>query len=174
MLTLTREKRGSIMTRLAAVRDHPGQALLALLIAVFLLLFLFVPVGTVIYVVFIDRGTGAFTVMNFVDFFRTDLFMRSFWNSLYVSAMSVVLASIFALPLAYITSRFEFRGALIIQTLGFIPLIMPPFIGAVAMQLLFGRNGTVNLVLRDNFGFTIPFMEGLNGVIFVQSIHYFP
>lgn len=174
MLTLTREKRGSIMTRLAAVRDHPGQALLALLIGVFLLLFLFVPVGTVIYVAFIDRGTGAFTVMNFVDFFRTDLFMRSFWNSLYVSAMSVVLASIFALPLAYITSRFEFRGALIIQTLGFIPLIMPPFIGAVAMQLLFGRNGTVNLVLRDNFGFTIPFMEGLNGVIFVQSIHYFP
>ena len=51
---------------------------------------------------------------------------------------------------------------------------MPPFVGAVAMQLLFGRNGTVNLLLFDWFGFRIPFMEGLNGVIFVQSLHYFP
>jgi hypothetical protein len=51
---------------------------------------------------------------------------------------------------------------------------MPPFAGAVAMQLLFGRNGTINLLLGDWFGFNIPFMEGLNGVIFVQSVHYFP
>ncbi len=63
---------------------------------------------------------------------------------------------------------------MLIQTLGFVPLIMPPFVGAVAMQLLFGRNGSVNLLLDDWFGFKIPFMEGLNGVIFVQSVHYFP
>ena len=51
---------------------------------------------------------------------------------------------------------------------------MPPFVGAVAMQLLFGRSGSVNLLLNDAFGFTIPFMDGLNGVIFVESLHYFP
>jgi iron(III) transport system permease protein len=88
--------------------------------------------------------------------------------------MSVVLATAIALPLAYITTRFNFGGSSLIQSLGFIPLIMPPFVGAVAMSLIFGRNGTINLLLRDNFGFTIPFMEGLNGVILVQSIHYFP
>lgn len=152
----------------------PGQLLAAALIAVILLLFLIIPVATVIYVAFTEKGTGEFTLVNFVDFVRTDLFVRSFWNSIYVSAMSVVLASLFALPLATLTTRFEFRGALIIQTLGFIPLIMPPFVGAVAMQLLFGRNGTVNLLLDDWFGFKIPFMEGLNGVIFVQAVHYFP
>ena len=42
------------------------------------------------------------------------------------------------------------------------------------MQLIFGRNGTVNLLLGERFGINIPFMEGLNGVILVQSIHYFP
>src|SRR5690606_5336924 len=152
----------------------PGQLLVAALIAVILLLFLIIPVATVIYVAFTEKGTGEFTLVNFVDFVRTDLFVRSFWNSIYVSAMAVVLASLFALPLATLTTRFEFRGALIVQTLGFIPLIMPPFVGAVAMQLLFGRNGTVNLLLDDWFGFKIPFMEGLNGVIFVQAVHYFP
>lgn len=88
--------------------------------------------------------------------------------------MAVLAASALAMPLAYFTSRFEFKGAVIIQSLGVIPLIMPPFVGAVAMQMLFGRNGSVNLLLYDWFGFKIPFMEGLNGVIFVQSIHYFP
>jgi ABC-type sugar transport system permease subunit len=64
------------------------------------------------------------------------------FNSIYVSAMSVVWASAIALPLAYHHARFEFRGALLIQTLGVLPLVMPPFVGAVAMQLIFGRNGT--------------------------------
>ncbi|HZX86567.1 MAG TPA: ABC transporter permease subunit, partial [Reyranella sp.] len=151
-----------------------GQALLALAIALFLLAFLVVPVATVVYVAFTEKGTGAPTLVNFLDFARTDLFVRSFWNSVYVSAMTVVWSSVLALPLAYLTTRFEFRGAALVQTLGFLPLIMPPFVGAVAMQLLFGRNGTVNLLLDEWFEFKIGVMEGLNGVIFLQAIHYFP
>jgi iron(III) transport system permease protein len=77
-------------------------------------------------------------------------------------------------PLAYFTVRFDFRGALLIQTLGVLPLIMPPFVGAVALQLIFGRSGSVNLLLGEWTGVTLPIMEGLNGVIFVEAIHYFP
>ena len=164
-----------------AIADAPltgshstGAALLALAIGLFLIVFLVVPVGTVIYVAFTEKGGGGFTLVNFVDFVRTDLFVRSFWNSIYVSAMTVLWSSAFALPLAYLTTRFEFRGTALVQTLGFLPLIMPPFVGAVAMQLFFGRNGSVNLLLDDWLGFKIAFMDGLNGVIFVQSIHYFP
>jgi iron(III) transport system permease protein len=153
---------------------RPGEILLALAILMFLGLFLVWPVATVIWVAFTEKGTGAFTLVNFVDFARTDLFVTSFVNSLYVSAMAVVVASLFALPLAYVTSRYVFAGASIVQVLGFLPLIMPPFVGAVALQLFFGRNGTINLLLDEYAGFKIPFMEGLNGVIFVQAIHYFP
>ncbi|WP_139109905.1 ABC transporter permease [Ensifer sp. LC163] len=156
------------------VSAKPGQIFAISLIALFLAIFLVIPAGTVIYTAFTEKGTGALTIVNFVDFFNTDLFRRSFFNSVYVSGMSVVWASAIALPLAVLTTRFDFRGSLIIQTLGFVPLIMPPFVGAVAMQLLFGRNGTVNLILNDWFSIRIPFMEGLNGVIFVQSLHYFP
>lgn len=152
----------------------PGQIALALSIFVFLLLFLVIPVATVIYVAFTERGTGAFTLVNFQDFFANDLFLRSLWNSIWVGLMTVAWASAIALPLAYLTTRFEFRGAILIQTLGFLPLVMPPFVGAVALQLLFGRNGSFNLLLDDAFGFKIPFMEGLWGVIFVEALHYFP
>ncbi|MFN8701574.1 MAG: ABC transporter permease [Rhodospirillales bacterium] len=151
-----------------------GQYLLAGAVAAFLLLFLVVPVATVVVVAFVDPRTGGFTLVNFADFLRNDLFVRSLWNSVYVSTMSVLWGTVFALPLAYITSRFQFRGAVLIQTLGVVPLIMPPFAGAVAMQLLFGRNGTFNLLLGDWFDINIPFMEGLNGVILLQAVHYFP
>ncbi len=151
-----------------------GPAVVGLLIAVFLLLFLLIPVGKVILVAFQHPATGEATIINFVDFFNNSLFRESFANSFYVAAMSVLVASIISMPLAYFTTRFNFGGTVLIQTLGIIPLIMPPFVGAVAMQLLFGENGSVNLLLDEWFGFTLPFMEGLNGVIFVESIHYFP
>ncbi|PLX34074.1 MAG: ABC transporter permease [Hyphomicrobiales bacterium] len=155
-------------------KSQRGPVGIGVLIALFLALFLLVPVVKVIYVAFQEAGTGAFTLINFVDFFRSALFRESFYNSLYVSGMSVVVASLIALPLAYFTTRFNFAGAVIIQTLGIIPLIMPPFVGAVAMKLLFGSNGSLNLLLDEWFGLNLPIMEGLNGVIFVQSIHYFP
>ena len=155
-------------------KNHWGINALALSIGIFLVVFLIVPVVTVVFVAFQDSNTGELTLINFVDFFNTSLFQESFFNSLYVATMSVVLSTIIALPLAYFTTRFNFGGAALIQTLGIIPLIMPPFVGAVAMLLLFGDNGSVNLLVDEWFGFTIPFMKGLNGVILVESIHYFP
>ncbi len=145
----------------------------ALAIAAFIVAFLVVPVASVVFTAFSDGGGGV-TLGHFASFFQISLMRESFWNSLYVAGMSVVFASLIAIPLAYFTVRFRFRGALLIQTLGVLPLIMPPFVGAVAMQLIFGRSGSVNLLLNDWFGFAIPFMNGLNGVIFVESLHYFP
>jgi len=148
-------------------------AAIAIGIAAFLILFLLVPVATVIYVAF-TNSDGSLTFSHFGSFFSLTLMRESFYNSLYVGAMSVLISSIISLPLAYFTMRFRFRGAVLVQTLGVLPLIMPPFVGAAAMQLLFGRSGSVNLLLNDWFGFGIPFMEGLNGVIFVEALHYFP
>ncbi len=143
------------------------------LILAFLLVFLLLPVGTVIYTAFVTE-TGALTLGHFGNFFNQSVFRESFFNSLWVALASTFFASVIAVPLAYLTVRFEFRGALAIQTLGVLPLIMPPFVGAVALQLIFGRNGSVNLLLDDWLGFTIPIMDGLVGVTFVESIHYFP
>src|SRR6185436_18322283 len=144
-----------------------------LAIGALLVVFLVVPVATVVYVAFAEPGSG-FTFSHFQSFFHLSLMRESFWNSLFVAVLSVLFATLIAVPLAYFTVRFRFRGALLIQTLGVLPLIMPPFVGAVAMQLIFGRSGSVNLLLNQWFGFSVPFMDGLNGVIFVETLHYFP
>ncbi|MEJ8857350.1 iron ABC transporter permease [Variovorax robiniae] len=150
-----------------------GAWAVAAAIVSFLVLFLLIPVGLVIYTAFVDE-TGGLTLGHFGTFFGQSVFRESFFNSLWVSLASVFFASLIAVPLAYLTVRFEFRGALLIQTLGVLPLVMPPFVGAVALQLIFGRNGSVNLLLDDWLGFKVPIMDGLVGVTFVESIHYFP
>ena len=152
---------------------RPGVWLAGGLVLVFLLLFFALPVARVFITAFLD-GDNSFTLGHFSAFFSQDLMRESFMNSLCVAVMSAIFAALIAVPLAYFTVRFDFRGALLIQTLGVLPLIMPPFVGAVALQLIFGRSGTLNLLLNDAFGFTLPIMEGLNGVIFVEAIHYFP
>lgn len=154
-------------------RTSPGIVAIALLIAAFLLAFLVVPVATVVYTAF-SNAEGGFTLAHFAAFAEISLMRESFANSLYVAGMTVLFASLLAVPLAYLTVRFQFRGAVIIQTLGVLPLIMPAFVGAAAMQLLFGRSGSLNLILNELFGFTLPLMQGLNGVIFVETLHYFP
>jgi iron(III) transport system permease protein len=152
---------------------RPGAWLAGALVLGFLLLFLVLPVGRVFYTAFVDAD-GGWTFGHFSAFFDQGLMRESFFNSLYVATTSTVFAALIAVPLAYFTVRFQFRGALLIQTLGVLPLIMPPFVGAAAMQLIFGRSGSINLLLNEYFGVSVPIMDGLNGVIFVESIHYFP
>ena len=156
----------------ARLRASPAQVVVLAAVALFLIAFLIIPLLRVIVVAF--TGPEGFTLVHFGDFFATGLLRESFWNSIYVATMTVVLASLIAVPLATILARFRFRGAALIHTLGVVPLVMPPFVGAVAMQLIYGRNGTINLLLNDWFSFRIPFMDGLNGVIFVEALHYFP
>lgn len=152
---------------------RPGLWLAAAAVLAFLLLFFVLPVARVFVTAFID-GDGSFTLGHFAIFFSQGLMREAFVNSLFVALMSALFAALIAVPLAYLTVRFEFRGAVLIQTLGVLPLIMPPFVGAVALQLIFGRSGTVNLLLMEHLGVSIPVMDGLAGVIFVESIHYFP
>ena len=150
-----------------------GSWLAAAIVLAFLLLLLVLPLAQVVLSAFVD-GDGSFTLAHFGSFFAQGLMREAFMNSLFVALMSTLFAALIATPLAYFTVRFEFRGAALIHTLGVLPLVMPPFVGAVALQMIFGRSGTVNLLLGQHLGFTLPLMDGLSGVIFVESIHYFP
>ena len=87
-------------------------AAVAIAIAVFLIAFLAIPVASVVYTAF-STGAGGFTLDHFESFFGISLMRESFWNSLYVAGLSVLFASVIAVPLAYFTVRFRFRGAAI-------------------------------------------------------------
>ena len=143
-------------------------ALLALLV-----IFILYPVVRVLWVSLSDEE-GGLTLLHFANFFRRPLFREALWNSLWSGLLVVFFGSLIAVPLAYFSARYEFRGKLLLQTLATLPLVIPPFVGAVALQLILGRSGMVNLLLMRWFDWSIPFMEGLTGVVLVQTLHYFP
>ena len=143
-------------------------ALVALLV-----FFILYPIVRVLWVSLSDEE-GRLTLLHFINFFRRPLFREALWNSLLSGLLVVFFGSLMAVPLAYFSARYEFRGKIIFQTLGTLPLVIPPFVGAVALQLILGRSGMVNLILMRWFDTTIPFMEGFTGVVLVQTLHYFP
>ncbi len=141
---------------------------LALLVA-----FILYPILRVLWIAVSD-DQGNLTLVHFANFFRRPLFREALWNTLGSGLLVVFFSALLALPLAYVMARYEFRGKLLLQTAVTLPLVIPPFVGAVAMQLILGRSGVVNLILSRWLDEPIPFMEGLNGVVLVQTIHFFP
>jgi iron(III) transport system permease protein len=143
------------------------------LLLVVLTSFILYPVLRVLWISLSD-DQGNLTTLHFLNFFRRPLFRESLWNSLSSGFLVVLFSAVMALPLAYVLARYEFPGKLLLQTAATLPLVIPPFVGAVALQLILGRSGMVNLVLMDWFDTSIPFMEGLTGVVLVQTLHFFP
>ena len=97
------------------LRLRPGVWLAGGLVLAFLLLFLVLPVARVFFTAFVEAD-GSLTIGHFEAFFAQGLMREAFFNSLYVAVMSAVFASLIAVPLAYFTVRFQFRGAILIQT----------------------------------------------------------
>ena len=112
---------GPAQTRGFSLPGGIGAWISGLTILAFLVIFLLAPVASVIYTAFVTEE-GKLTFGHFMSFFGQSLLKESFVNSLVMALMSVVFASLIAIPLAYLTVRFEFRGALLIQTLGVLPL----------------------------------------------------
>ncbi|MBM4261469.1 MAG: iron ABC transporter permease [Deltaproteobacteria bacterium] len=145
---------------------------MALLLAV-LVVFILYPVLSVLWIALSD-DQGNLTLVHFANFFRRPLFREALWNTLWSGLLVVFFGALIGVPLAYIVARYEFRGKLLLQTAATLPLVIPPFVGAVALQLILGRSGAVNLLLMEWFDLSIPFMEGLTGVVLVQTLHFFP
>ena len=68
-------------------------------------------------------------------------------NSFKIGVMVTLLTSIFSLPLAYFLTRFRFPGRNLLRSVILIPMIMPPFVGALGMQKFFGKYGSINMFL---------------------------
>ena len=130
------------------------------------------PLLQVLSVAFVEDGLP--TLRPLLAFFARPLFREALVNSLLSGVLAVAGGTLIAVPLALLSVRYRFPGRSLLGVLGVLPLVIPPFVGAVAFQQILGRSGTVNLFLLERFGVTVPFMEGLTGVVLVQTLHYFP
>lgn len=101
-------------------------------------------------------------------------------NSLLIALASTIATSLVCLPLAYWFTRFRFVGQTALASLLLVPLILPPFVGAIGMERFLGRFGTINLwLMQARFipeGEPIDWLGrgGFVGVLLMQMLHLYP
>lgn len=137
-------------------------------------LFLVYPLVTLIVWGFQDAETGAWTLDNFTKFFGRDYYRNALVNSMVVTLVVTFWTVIIAVPMAYFVTRFTVKFQRTIDVLIIISLLSPPFIGAYAWILLFGRAGIVTRFLSDTVGFEMPSIYGFNGIAMVFVLKLFP
>ena len=100
-------------------------------------------------------------------------------NSFKMGIAVTIVTTIFSLPMAYLLVRYNFKGRGILQGIILIPMIMPPFVGAVGMQQLFGLYRSINTLLSklgliDIMNPIDWFGSGFAGVVFLSTLHLYP
>ncbi len=68
----------------------------------------------------------------------------------------VCLTAILGTPLAFMLSRYNFRGKRFVSLFIELPIVMPPAVAGLALLLTFGRTGAIGSLLADA-GIVIPF-----------------
>ncbi|HEY5814704.1 MAG TPA: iron ABC transporter permease, partial [Terrimicrobiaceae bacterium] len=91
-----------------------------------------------------------------------------------------VLAIFIAFPLAVVSDRYLFPGKGILTGLILVPMILPPFVGAIGIKQIFGQKGSLNALL-ENLGLMDPItpIDWLGesrfwGVVLMNAIHLYP
>ena len=74
-------------------------------------------------------------------------YRQGLFNSLLIAVFTTVLCLGITLPMGVVAARYKFPGKGAVSALVLVPLILPPFVGAIGLQAILGRFGAVNAVL---------------------------
>lgn len=153
------------------MRVRPGVLVFHLVVGAFLGMFLLYPLTGVVSRAFLFDGV--FTLGIFRETVGGAIVRDAIVHSLLLGGAAVVLTAAIAIPLAVTVSSREFPLKRLTSGLVLVPLIMPPFVGAIGFRRLFARYGMVNMALGLE-----PFdwfeHAGFWGVAFLQALHLFP
>ena len=95
-------------------------------------------------------------------------------NSLVSAGSSALAAVVVGTILAVLLERTTLRGRRILRLLALTPLLVPPFVGAIAWIGIAGPAGTLNSAWTSWFGGPLWSIYGGDGVIFLLTVHSYP
>jgi iron(III) transport system permease protein len=116
------------------------------LTAVFFAVFFLWPIFQILKGGFIDAD-GRFTIAYLGALLSDPLYLGALRNSFLLACAGTGLALLIALPLAFVSDRFQFPGKALLGSLVLIPMILPPFVGAIGIKQIFGQYGALNSLL---------------------------
>ncbi|PXA70031.1 ABC transporter permease [Cryobacterium arcticum] len=95
-------------------------------------------------------------------------------NSMVSAVLSATLAVAAGTALALLLDRTDLRGRKALRLFALTPLLVPPFVGAIAWISIAGPTGPANVAWTTWFGGPLWNIYGGDGVVFLLAIHSYP
>jgi iron(III) transport system permease protein len=159
------------------VRFDASGLVMALFAAVLCLLVV-LPIGWLVVFAFTDR-TRAATLGNFHALFTDPAFVEPMLTTLIIAMSVSVICCLVAAPLGWLVARTDMPFRRAVRILVMASFVTPPFLGAIAWELLAAPNsGLLNQLYRRTTGagpdFALFDIYTLTGLIFVIACYTFP
>src|SRR4051812_33040795 len=169
-----------------AGKAKPSHVGMTLLLYAFFGVFLIWPILQVVRSGFV-RPDGAFTLGYLKLVFEDPSLVRGLVNATGVALLVTLTTLVISLPLALLSVRFDFPGRTLLSGLLLVPLVLPPFVGAIGVRLVLARYGPLTLaiqwILVHLFGGE-PLPQGIDwlgdprlrivGIVIVEALHLYP
>jgi len=120
----------------------------------------------------LGRGFSNFTFDHFRLLFSNPMFFRSLGNSALLAVATTTVATVIALPLALLAAQYKFPGKTFFNAAVLVPMILPPFVGAIGVRAILGREGAFNALFGTHFD--ILGSAKVWGVVGVQALSLYP
>lgn len=114
---------------------------------------------------------GRVTLQAYANIFTMRETYQALINTLSLAVIVGALATCIGFLFAYCSSHLAIRGKKLFNLMALLPMVSPPFSVALSIIMLFGSRGLITYNLLGWHGTNI---YGLKGLIFVQTISYFP
>jgi len=140
---------------------------------VFLGLFFLWPVLKVFGASIIDASGRHLTLANYVSVLSNRFFLSGLANSLGIASAAAVCTVLVGVPFAFCLARLPIGGKAVLLALAALPLVLPSFVSAYALVLMFGRSGIVTGALRS-LGIPFDSIYGATGIVVVYTLTLYP
>lgn len=94
-------------------------------------------------------------------------------NSLVLSSVVTVAATLLGVVIAFVLARYSFPGKEALRILSLVPLFVTPFVNSYVVKILLSEYGPLSAVTSALFGWRLR-LDGLVGVAVAQIISFYP
>ena len=159
--------------------SRPFSILVLVVTGLYFTLFFVWPIAETLRGAFVTND-GSLTLAYLLEVFRNPIYLEGLSNAFLLAVASTALAIVLALPLAFLSDRFTFPGKSILSGLVLVPMILPPFVGAIGVKQILGQTGALNSLMQA-IGLINPEhpIDWLGqgrfwGVVVMNALHLYP
>jgi len=155
---------------------NPANAAVLIFLWLFFIVFMLYPLGYVFTNAFFTPDGFSLIFMKLM--FSNPNYTIILANSVNLGLAVTLFTTLLSLPLALLLVRYNFPGKGLLNGLILIPMVLPPFVGAIGMRQLLARFGSINLLLLELgvINQPIDWLGGGSfwGVVILESLHLYP